>query len=180
MKTRFYFLHPYNPIVMKQFITRSLALLLLTFVALGAWAQDSSQVKLTYTSERLNDNEVLLSIKAVVVGEGKKLYSVNKLSEEAVYSSVEFDTAAKKFLKEPLVEKGNIVTEKDADMDGVEMKFATDSLVWQQKVTLPAAEAKTFEGKVSFLVKTNGEYKAGEEAFAIEVPASGAKDAAAN
>jgi thiol:disulfide interchange protein DsbD len=64
-------------------------------------------------------------------------------------------------------------------MDGVEMKFATDSLVWQQKVTLPAAEAKTFEGKVSFLVKTNGEYKAGEEEFAIEVPAGGAKDAAA-
>jgi hypothetical protein len=35
---------------MKQFITRSLAFLLLTFLALGAWAQDSSQVKLTYTS----------------------------------------------------------------------------------------------------------------------------------
>ena len=161
---------------MKQFITRSLAFLLLTFVSLGVWAQDSSQVKLSYSSERLNDKEVLLTIKAVVVGEGKKLYSINKPSEESVNSTVEFDSTAKKFLKDSLVEKGNVKMEKDADLE-VDVKYASDSLVWQQKVSLADAEAKTFAGKVSFLVKTNGEYKSGEEEFAIEVPAGGATEA---
>lgn len=163
---------------MKQFITRSLAFLLLTFIGFGAWAQDSSQIKLTYTSERLDDNEVLLTIKAVVVGEGKKLYSVNKLSEESVFSTVEFDTAVKKFLKDPLLEKGNVKTEKDADL-GVDVKYAVDSLIWQQKVTLPSAEAKTISGKVSYLVNVNGEYKSNAEEFAIEVPAADKTDSAA-
>lgn len=161
---------------MKQFITRSLAFLLLTFVSLGVRAQDSSLVKLSYSSERLNDKEVLLTIKAVVVGEGKKLYSVNKPSEESVNSTVEFDSSAKKFLKDSLVEKGNVKAEKDADLE-VDVKYASDSLIWQQKVSLADAEAKTFGGKVSFLVKTNGEYKSGEEEFAIEVPAGGATEA---
>lgn len=179
MKTRFYFLHPYNPIVMKSFITRSLAFLLLTLVSFGAWAQDSTQIRFSYSFERLNDQEVLLSIKAALVGEGKKIYSINKTSEDALASSIEFDADAKKSLKDALVEKGNVKTEKDADLDGLEVKFATDSLVWQQKVNLAAGEKKSFSGKVSFMMKDGKEVKAKDEEFTITVPAAAENTAAA-
>lgn len=157
---------------MKQFITRSLAFLLLTFIGFGAWAQDSSHVKLTYSSERLNDKEVLLTIKAVVVGEGKKLYSVNKPSAESVNSTVEFDSASVKFLKDTLVEKGNVKTEKDAALE-VDVKYVSDSLIWQQKVALADTVEKTFEGKLTYLVNEKGEYKSGEKDFSIKVPKKG-------
>lgn len=180
MKTRFYFLHPYNPIVMKSFITRSLAFLLLTFVSVGAWAQDSNLVKLSYSVERLNDKEVLLSIKAAVVGEGKKLYSVNKSSEDALATTVEFDSATKKILKDGLEEKGSVKSEKDADFDGVEMKFVTDSVIWQQKVAVPDTISTSLEGKVTYLMKVGSEIKSGEGDFSVSVKKpAGDKTAAA-
>lgn len=161
---------------MKQFITRTLALLLLTCIAFGAWAQDSSQVKLTYSSERLNDKEVLLTIKAVVVGEGKKLYSINKPSEESVNSTVEFDSAARKLFKGALEEKGNVKTEKDADLD-VDVKYVTDSIVWQQKVELADNVTKAFDGKVSYFIKDGKEFKSGEAEFSITAKKVGGEKA---
>ncbi|QEC42390.1 protein-disulfide reductase DsbD family protein [Pseudobacter ginsenosidimutans] len=161
---------------MKQFITRSLAFLLLTFVSLGVWAQDSSQVKLSYSSERLNDKEVLLTIKAVVVGEGKKLYSVNKPSEESVNSTVEFDSSVLKFFKDPLIEKGNVKTEKDSELE-VDVKYVTDSLVWQQKVSLADTITKAFDGKVSYFIKDGNEFKSGEAVFSITAKKAGGEKA---
>lgn len=156
---------------MKQFITRSLSLLLVVFLSAGAWAQDSTPVKFTYSFERLNKEEVLLTIKAAVVGEGK-IYSVNKTSEDALVSIVEFDTAAKKYLKETIIEKGNILSEKDAAV-GVDVKFSKDSLIWQQKIALPDTVSKTFEGKITWLVNKGGDFKNDDEEFSIKVTKPG-------
>ncbi|HSC36233.1 MAG TPA: hypothetical protein VLD19_00125, partial [Chitinophagaceae bacterium] len=71
---------------------------ILLFVSAITKGQDSVPVKFTYTQQRLNDKEVLLSIKAVV-GKDGKLFSINKLPGDAPYSSVSFDTTAKAFLR---------------------------------------------------------------------------------
>lgn len=157
---------------MRQFITRCLPVFGL-LLSLNLAAQDSTPVKFSYSYERVNDQEVLLTIRAQLNGSGK-LYSVSKVSDDALYSSVLFDTSATRYLKDSIVERGNIQSEKDASLDGVEVRFSTDTVQWQQKVLLPAGQTKTFEGKVNFLVKAGDEFKSGEEAFAIQVKADAA------
>src|SRR5687767_9350287 len=105
---------------MKSFFT----LLVATCLSLLA----SAQVKFKSEYQRLNDKEVLLTIRASV-DKGGKLYSVNKTSEDGLYSSVTFDSSVA--LNGKLEEKGALTTEKDTSV-GVDVTFASDSLVWQQ------------------------------------------------
>jgi thiol:disulfide interchange protein len=154
---------------MKPFIV--FVALCLSFVTV-AFAQDSNLVKFMYGYERLNDQEVMLSIRAHV-NNGGKLYSVNKTSEDALYSSVAFDSSVQTLLKGNITEQGPVKKEKDA-LVGVDVQFTTDSLVWQQKVTLPANDTKSFDGKIAYLLKSGDEYKSGESDFTITVkPATG-------
>ncbi|HEY8898530.1 MAG TPA: hypothetical protein VIM79_27065, partial [Niastella sp.] len=115
---------------MKPFFT-----LLIGFLfsfTISVFAQDSNLVKFVYGYERLNDKEVLLTIRAHVNG-GHKLYSVNKVSDDALFSTVTFDSTVHSLLKGTLTEQGSIKSEKDTSIDGVEVKYTSDSLVWQQK-----------------------------------------------
>jgi thiol:disulfide interchange protein len=135
------------------------------------YAQDSSLVKFSYSYQRLNDKEVLLTIKARV-NPGDKLYSVNKVSEDALFTTVTFDTTAKSFLSGAIAEQGKIKTEKDSSI-GLDVKYTADSLEWQQKVTLSGSEQKSFDGKIVYLVQSGGEYKSAEEEFTIAVKPAG-------
>jgi thiol:disulfide interchange protein DsbD len=115
----------------------------------------------------LNDKEVLLTIRAQVK-EGGKLYSINKVSDDALYSTVTFDSTVHPLLKGTISEQGKIKSEKDSSV-GTEVKYTTDSLVWQQKAALPDSVTKSFDGKIAYLVKAGNDYKSGEEDFTITV-----------
>ncbi len=143
----------------------------LLFVSAMAKAQDTLPVKFTYTQQRLDNKEVLLSIKAIV-GKGGKLFSIKKVSEDAPYSALAFDSSAKPFLLDSVVEKGNIMSEKDTTFNNVAVKFATDSLVWEQKVVVADTVTKSFDGKITYLVKQADDYKSGDENFTITVSPS--------
>jgi thiol:disulfide interchange protein len=151
---------------MKRFFT--LFLLFLFSLTGSLFAQDSNLVKFAYAYQRLNDKEVLLTIRAQVNG-GHKLYSVNKVSEDALFSTVSFDSTVHPLLKGAVNEQGFIKTEKDTSIGGVEVKYTTDSLIWQQKAELPGNTTKSFDGKIAYLVKDGNEYKSGEEEFTITV-----------
>lgn len=163
MGTRLFFTH-------RKDMTRKFYLLalLIGFFTPRLFSQDSNVVKFAYSYERLNKDEVLLTIKAKVAP-GGKLYSVHKLSEESLFSTVAFDSTLTQFLKDSVTESGNIKTEKDADLNGASLNFITDSVIWQQKVKLPDTLKKTFDGKISYLVKKDGEYKSGDQEFSIKV-----------
>lgn len=151
---------------MKPFFT-----LLIGFLfsfTINVFAQDSNLVRFVYGYERLNDKEVLLTIRAHVTG-GHKLYSVNKVSDDALFSTVTFDSTVHSLLKGTLIEQGPIKSEKDTSIGGVEVKFTADSLVWQQKAALPDTVTKSFDGKIAYLVKDGNEYKSGEDEFTITV-----------
>jgi thiol:disulfide interchange protein len=141
---------------------------LLLFFTTTVSAQDSNGVKFSYSYQRLSDKEVLLTIQAHV-NSGGKLYSVNKVSDDALYSTVSFDSTVHPLLNGTITEQGSVKTEKDSSIGGIEVKYVTDSLVWQQKAALPDTIKKSFEGKVTYLVKSGNEYKSGEEEFTITV-----------
>lgn len=158
---------------MKPFITFVACCLSLITVAFG---QDSNLVKFTYGYERLNEQEVMLTIRAHV-NNGGKLYSVNKTSEESLYSSVAFDSSVKTLLKGNISEQGPVKKEKDASV-GMDVQFTTDSLIWQQKVALPSNNTKSFDGKIAYLLKAGDEYRSGETDFTITVKPPAASTAA--
>lgn len=151
---------------MKPFFT----LFIIFLLGLGAsvFAQDSNLVKFSYAYQRLNDKEVLLTIRAQVK-EGDKLYSINKVSDDALYSAVSFDSTVHSLLKGSINEQGKIRSEKDSSIGNVEVKYTTDSLAWQQKAEVPDSITKSFDGKITYLVKAGNEYKSGEEEFTITV-----------
>jgi thiol:disulfide interchange protein DsbD len=151
---------------MKRFFT--LFLVFILSFATTTFAQDTNLVKFSYTYQRLNDKEVLLTIHAHVNG-GHKLYSVHKVSDDALFSTVSFDSTALPLLKGALDEKGSIKSEKDSSIGGVEVKYTADSLTWQQKAMVPDTVTKSFDGKIAYLVKAGDEYKSGEEEFTITV-----------
>ena len=67
-------------------------------------AQDANPVNFSYTKERTNTDEVLLTIKAAVKS-GIKLYAVQQNSSDGVGSSIAFDTAYSKYLAGAIIEQ---------------------------------------------------------------------------
>jgi len=126
-------------------------------------AQDVNPVSFSYAKERTNNDEVLLTIKAVVKP-GIKLYAVQQNDHDVIGSSIVFDTVFSKRLNGAVAEKSEPKAEKDV-MLNAEVKYFTDSASWQQKVKVNAADSILLKGTISYMYKEGDEYKPGEEKF---------------
>jgi hypothetical protein len=124
-------------------------------------AQDP--VRFSYSKERTNEEEVVLSIKAAVKA-GIKLYAVQQSSADVVNSSISFDSVYTKYLNGTIIEKTDIKAEKDATLNA-EVNYFTDSTLWQQKVKVNAGDSVVLKGTISYMFKEGDEYKPGEEKF---------------
>jgi thiol:disulfide interchange protein len=133
------------------------------FLQLMLTAQDSVSVHFSYEKNRLNDKDVLLKINAAVKP-GIKLFSIDKPSGDGPFSSVSFDSAYKKFLAGSVKENAIIKKEQSADFN-TEVKYITDSAVWEQKVSVPETDSVVLKGIVSYMVRKGDEYIPGEERF---------------
>src|SRR5690606_32150331 len=122
---------------MKKILCACLLACLSAF-ALQLQANDSTIVKWSFQNERISDTEVLLSIRANVTG--AKLYSLQKTEEDALYSTITFDTSAIKFLTGKLVEKGTVHKENDPILEA-DVSYFTDSVLWQQKILIDAEDS---------------------------------------
>lgn len=145
---------------MKKFICAGLALFF-AVISLQGFANDSVAVKLSFKQQRINDQEVMLTVKAIPQN-GIKLYALQKNETDALYSSITFDSSFSKYLDGTVTEKGINKTEKDLTVDAT-VTYFTDSVLWQQKIKLPAADSLVVKGSVSYMYKQGDEYKPGEQ-----------------
>ncbi len=120
-------------------------------------------VSFTYSKERTSADEVMLSIKAAVKS-GIKLYAVQQSSTDAINSSIAFDSVYTKYLRGSIIEEINPKAEKDATLNA-EVRFFSDSTLWQQKVKVDASDSILLKGTISYMYKEGDEYKPGEEKF---------------
>lgn len=145
------------------------SLCLVIFLSFGSvFAQDTSQIRFTYSQHRVNNQEVALTITAHVVQPGVKLFALQKSPEEAVYSHVVFDTTAQKYLKGAVSENGAVQKEKDATLQA-DVSVITDSVQWVQEVNLAQGDSAVFKGVVNYMYKNGEEYPNGEAAFRFVV-----------
>ncbi len=75
------------------------------FVAGNVFSQDSSALKFSYTTQRLNDYEVLVSIKGKIAP-GIKLFALQKSSGDVLYSSIQFASSVQKLLQDSVESRG--------------------------------------------------------------------------
>jgi len=146
--------------------THTILTALLLLVGCSLFAQKDSVIKVTATQERLNDKESVIRLK-VTTAPGNKIFSIDKKSEDAVSSTVTFDSSVQKELKGPIQESGKAITEKDTVLLA-DVKYYKDSVIWSQTVQTPANK-KEFEGKISYMVKVGDDYKNGDESFDVTV-----------
>ena len=137
-------------------------ILIFISIVLSSCAQESKPVQLQYDKIQ-KDGAVTLSVKALVQP-GIKLYSVQKISEDAPYSSITFDSTAKQYLKDSVEEKGNVQTETDTTFH-TQVKYFTDSVVWLQPVNVQPADSVVLKGTISYLYKKGDEYVPEVEPF---------------
>lgn len=126
-------------------------------------AQDIQPVRFGVDKIRINQEEVLLTIKARLVP-GIKLYSIEKTSEDVPYSSIYFDSSFLKYLKGSFLEKSSLKKEKDPAFNS-ELKYVTDSATWQQRLKIKNTDSVLLKGSISYMYKKGDEFIPGEESF---------------
>ena len=138
-------------------------------VMLATFYASSQEKPVSFSiSQEGKGEEYLLHIKAKIK-EGNKLYSIKSFGEQApINTQINFDSTAKKFLKDSFLEAGNAKTEADAAFNAT-VTFFTDSVEWQQKLDLSGADTAIISGVITYFVKTGEEYNNYEEKFKATV-----------
>ena len=128
-------------------------------------ANDSSAVRFYYDKQRTSDEEVLITIKAVIAP-GNKLYALQQHADDAMYSSISFDSSFKNRLHGVIEEKGNRRTEKDSTLSA-DVRYFTDSVIWQQKLKASNNDSLVLKGLISYMYNNGDEFIPAEEALKI-------------
>lgn len=145
-------------------------LLLFLFVCSFAGSSDTSTIKISYTEQRINKKQVLLTLKVKVAPE-LKFYSLPQTANDALYSSVDFDTAAHDFLDGNLSEEGHVLTEKDITVNST-VRYVMDSICWKQIVKLQSTDSLLIKATVNYLFQKNGQYIPGQKELKMMIPAA--------
>ncbi len=147
--------------------TRICPFLFLLFFTKNGFSQDSSAVEFTYNTQRLNDSEVVVSIRGKI-NPGIKLFALQTSPGDVLYSTIQFDGSDKKRLKDSLVQKGDEQKAMDTSLHS-EVYFYEDSVDWQQKFSALLSDSFLVKGKVSYMIQKGAEYIPGETGFKIFV-----------
>jgi thiol:disulfide interchange protein DsbD len=148
-------------------IIRLCTLLFLLFVTKNVFSQDSSAVQFSYNTQRLNDSEVIISIKGKI-NPGIKLFALQQSPDEVLYSTIQFDSSEKKLLSGSVIQNGAEQKSIDPTLK-TEVHFFTDSVDWKQKLSASLTDSFLLKGKISYMIQKGEEYVPGETEFKIFV-----------
>lgn len=148
------------------------------WLSLIAHANDSLAVHFSFDKKRINDKQVIVSIKAFVP-DGAELFALQRSTNDALYSSIEFDSSCSKYLQGPVNEIGTIKTSKDSAVNA-SVNYFTDSVTWQQQLKVPANDSLLLKGKISYMLKQGDQYLPQEKDFKVFIDAATAKSESTN
>jgi len=126
-------------------------------------AQDSLPVSLSYEKKRLNDKEVALLIHAKLKP-GVDLFAIQKKADDALFSTIIFDTSSTRYLKDGIRELTAPKTEKNKELNA-EVRYFTDSASWQQIIQAAVTDSFVVRGAVTLLYRQGESFTPREEPF---------------
>jgi thiol:disulfide interchange protein DsbD len=159
-------------------LLRYFFLALCIFFSLLITAQVKQPVQFNFSAERDASGAAYLRVKATIA-DGVKLFSITKKSpDDAFLTTVSFDSSSVKYLKDSLLELGNVQTSTDSATGGSAVRFFIDSVEWKQPLTIGVADSARIKGTVTWLAKTGTEFPSGDESFSVKIRAVAAPQAA--
>lgn len=147
-----------------------LILIQLLLISLIAQANDSLSVHFLFDKTRTNDSQVVIKIKAYVPN-GIKLYALQKSPNDAVYSSIEFDSSCLKYLDGPVKENGTVKKENDNTLSA-SVNYVTDSVTWGQLLNVGPDDSLLLKGKINYMFKQGDQYIPQEKDFKFFIEAA--------
>ena len=151
-------------------ICKPFLLLIFYFVSFHMTAQVNKQVQFSFGAVR-NETGAFVIIKAKLADK-VHLYSTKKQSpDDSFISSVQFDSTAKQFLKDSLIEKGQLQLSPDPSVPGAKVSFFADSVEWVQPINIKATDSAKIRGTITWLASVGSEYPTGEENFSVKIKA---------
>ncbi len=139
------------------------------FISYNIVAQVSKPVQFSFSADR-DANGAFVSIKAKIADK-VQLFSTKKRSpDNAFISSVEFDSSAKRYLKDSLSELGQLKTASIAAA-AAEVSYFLDSVEWKQRLNISSTDSAKIKGTVTWLAAFGNEFPSGEESFSVKVKA---------
>lgn len=140
------------------------------FISYSITAQISKPVQFSFSADR-DENGAFIRIKARI-DDRVQLFSTKKvLPDDAFITTIEFDSSAKRYLKDSIIEGGQLQTSVNPAA-GAEVRFFTDSIEWKQRLKIADGDSAKIKGTVTWLAAIGDQFPTGEEAFSIKVKAS--------
>jgi len=145
--------------------------LLLFFISYTLSAQVSRPFQFSFSANR-DKAGAFLSIK-VKIAENIRLFSIKKNAPDAVFiSTVEFDSSASQYIKDSILEIGNLIKANNPTAIGSRVGYFLDSVEWKQRLNIMAKDSIIIKGKVSWLAGSGNKFPSGEEAFSVKLKAA--------
>jgi thiol:disulfide interchange protein len=151
-------------------VKRSIHLLIvavLSIISLDAQSADSTGIVLNVSKQRVNDCSVVVLIKALVPT-GSKLYALQSPANNALFSTVSFDSTQHKYLDGNTKEFGTLHTEEDKPLQAV-VGYYLDTVLWKQAVKVAPGESVSLKGVINYLYKKGEQYLPGEKEFRVHI-----------
>jgi thiol:disulfide interchange protein len=162
----------------RLFLACFMACLNLFALSVGATDSATNRIQFIFQQQRVDEKEVVLSIKAVITP-GIKFYGLQQSGEDALYSAIVFDSSATRYLAGTVTESGAVRFENDPAVNR-KVRYYQDSVLWQQKIKTSASDSLLLKGTVGYLYKKGEEYLPGEQDFKFSVRPESARMQTAN
>ena len=121
-----------------------------------------------FEKENAGNGEFVLKIKAVA-SVGVKLFSIKKIQGDLpVNTTINFDSAVLKYLKDSVAESGKIQTGTETALDNTVISFYTDSVQWLQKIKLAKGDSIRIKGRINYYYKKGESIESGEEPVSMQ------------
>ncbi|MEO6731440.1 MAG: cytochrome c biogenesis protein CcdA [Ferruginibacter sp.] len=147
---------------------RLLFIISLSFFSLKLAAQVSQPVQFSFEKETKGNGEFVLKIKAIPAA-GVQLFSKQKISDDlAINTSIDFDSAIVKYLRDSTIETGSIKAAPDAAFNNATIKFYTDSVIWRQKIKLAESDSIRVKGRINYYYRKGESVESGEEPISMQ------------
>jgi thiol:disulfide interchange protein len=151
-------------------VKRSIHLLIvavLSIISLNAQSADSTGIVLNVSKQRVNDGSVVVLIKALVPT-GSRLYALQSPANNALFSTVSFDSTQHKYLDGNTKEFGTLHTAEDKPLQAV-VGYYLDTVLWKQAVKVAPGESVSLKGVINYLYKKGEQYLPGEKEFRVHI-----------
>lgn len=155
---------------MTKIFRLSLLLTLFFFLFKNLTAQVSKHVQFSFSGDR-DDKGAYVSIKAKIGDKVQLLSTIKKSADDPFISLVDFDNSATPFLKDSIIELGQVKTALNAAA-GTELKFFTDSVEWRQRINISSKDSAKIKGTVTWLAAFGDEFPTGDETFTVKIKAT--------